>query len=266
MAAEAPHRSTRPVPLATTNDEIRPLPAKWRRQITAALVPRERVLAWLLPDLDSALHYADSAVVLTDRRLISFAPSGAAAGDGHVSAPQSWPLEQLKSMRATDRWGLGTLELLGGEGPLAQWRYTVARAAAAHRLALRTEAALAGNFEDEHDSGEPEGDIDDVSLAPPTTGALLRLFVFARQRAGLIVLGFVLTLGATAAGLVPPYLIGPLVDDVLVPYQNQVEAIRNAKLDPAAQFQQLEALHRLTISITGRSWSGTSRASASPPS
>jgi ATP-binding cassette subfamily B protein len=230
--------------LATTNDEIRPLPAKWRRQITAALMPRERVLAWLLPDLDSALHYADSAVVLTDRRLMYFAPSGAATSDGHMSAPQSWPLELLNSMRATDRWGLGTLELAGRGGSLAQWRYTVARAAAAHRLALRTEAALAGNFEDEHEGGEPEGDIDDVSLAPPTTGALLRLFVFARQRAGLIVLGFVLTLGATAAGLVPPYLIGPLVDDVLVPYQNQVEAIRNAKLDPAAQFQQLEALRQ----------------------
>ena len=39
-----------------------------------------------------------------------------------------------------------------------------------------------------------------------------------------------------------PYLIGPLVDDVLVPYQNQVEAIRQASLDPEVQAAQLEQL------------------------
>ncbi len=57
-------------------------------------------------------------------------------------------------------------------------------------------------------------------------------------------MGFVLTLGATAAGLVPPYLIGPLVDDVLVPYQNQIETIRSAGGDAAAQQAQLEALRQ----------------------
>ena len=123
------------------------------------------------------------------------------------------------------------------------WRYTVARASTAHRLALRIEAVLAGDLEEDDAWEAAEGaDEDDVSLAPPTTGALIRLFKFARQRAGLIVLGFVLTLAATAFGLVPPYLIGPLVDDVLVPYQTQIDTIRKAAADPAIQQAQLEAL------------------------
>ena len=43
---------------------------------------------------------------------------------------------------------------------------------------------------------------------------------FARAHLPLILLGFLLTLASTAAGLVPPYLTMPLMDDVLIPYQN----------------------------------------------
>ena len=62
----------------------------------------------------------------------------------------------------------------------------------------------------------------------PSMSALFRLATFARPRAGLVVLGFVLTLAATAAGLVPPYLTIPLLDNVLVPYQAASEAARKA--------------------------------------
>ena len=37
-----------------------------------------------------------------------------------------------------------------------------------------------------------------------------------------------LTLGGTAAGLVPPYLTWPLVDKVLEPYQDHVKELRSA--------------------------------------
>ncbi len=53
----------------------------------------------------------------------------------------------------------------------------------------------------------------------PSVAALYRLAAFARPRAPLIILGFVLTLASTAAGLVPPYLTMPLLDNVLIPYQ-----------------------------------------------
>ncbi|MHC5542824.1 ABC transporter ATP-binding protein, partial [Singulisphaera rosea] len=49
--------------------------------------------------------------------------------------------------------------------------------------------------------------------------SLLRLSRFARPRAGMVVLGFFLTLASTAASLVPPALTEPLVDDVLIPFE-----------------------------------------------
>jgi ATP-binding cassette, subfamily B, bacterial len=47
---------------------------------------------------------------------------------------------------------------------------------------------------------------------------LLRLVQFARPRAGMITVGFLLTVAGTAASLVPPYLTMPLIDGVLIPY------------------------------------------------
>ena len=49
---------------------------------------------------------------------------------------------------------------------------------------------------------------------------LLRLWRFAEPYKGQLFLGFVLTLASTAATLVPPYLTMPLMDDVLIPFQN----------------------------------------------
>jgi ATP-binding cassette subfamily B protein len=49
---------------------------------------------------------------------------------------------------------------------------------------------------------------------------LFKLWRFARPYRGQLLLGFVLTLASTAATLVPPYLTMPLMDDVLIPYQN----------------------------------------------
>jgi ATP-binding cassette subfamily B protein len=49
---------------------------------------------------------------------------------------------------------------------------------------------------------------------------LFKLWRFARPYQWQLLLGFVLTLASTAATLVPPYLTMPLMDDVLIPYQN----------------------------------------------
>ncbi|MBN4842208.1 ABC transporter, partial [Citrobacter braakii] len=49
---------------------------------------------------------------------------------------------------------------------------------------------------------------------------LLRLWRFARPYRWQLLAGFLLTLGSTGATLVPPYLTMPLMDEVLIPYQN----------------------------------------------
>jgi ATP-binding cassette subfamily B protein len=56
--------------------------------------------------------------------------------------------------------------------------------------------------------------------APTSTWTLFKLWRFAKPYQGQLLLGFVLTLASTAATLVPPYLTMPLMDEVLIPYQN----------------------------------------------
>ena len=54
----------------------------------------------------------------------------------------------------------------------------------------------------------------------PSTWVLLRLWRFARPYRWQLLAGFLLTLASTAATLVPPYLTIPLMDRVLIPFQN----------------------------------------------
>jgi hypothetical protein len=56
--------------------------------------------------------------------------------------------------------------------------------------------------------------------APPSTWTLFRLWRFASPTAGELLAGFLLSLASTAATLVPPYLTMPMMDKVLIPYQN----------------------------------------------
>ncbi len=187
------------------------VPLQWQRQISAALEPGEIVVAWFLSDLDLELHYAESVLVLTNRRLFDFAPQtagGATPGNGKIV--RSWPVETITTLKAADRGGLGLIELEGPAGRIAHWRYTVQRAAGAHRLSQKLDEVARG--EGQPDEAWDEALDEEPITAAPTAGALLRLLSFTRARAGLMFLGFLLTLAATAAALVPPYLTAPLTD------------------------------------------------------
>lgn len=139
----------------------------------------------------------------------------------------------------------------GGEVRLAQWHYTRACAAAADRFAREFEAwrSVAGADARLDDAVDRDGvatgksastgcetklaleradGLNRPACAPGKRSqpaiSLFRLVRFARPRARAVALGLALTLAATAAGLVPPYLTMPLLDDVLIPYQNGVAA------------------------------------------
>src|SRR5262249_52806729 len=85
----------------------------------------------------------------------------------------------------------------------------------------------------------PESQAHEVSAS---VGSLFRLLRFARGHFGALALGIALTLATTAAGLVPPYLIKPIVD-VLNPYQADVTAVQeNANLSPADRAVRLQEL------------------------
>jgi ATP-binding cassette subfamily B protein len=68
-----------------------------------------------------------------------------------------------------------------------------------------------------------------------STWVLLRLWRFARPYQGkLLLAGFLLTLASTAATLVPPYLTMPLMDEVLIPFQNGQQIDTPARAAAAA--------------------------------
>jgi ATP-binding cassette subfamily B protein len=88
-------------------------------------------------------------------------------------------------------------------------------------------------------------------LNPPSTWTLLKLWRFARPYKRSLLIGFLLTLASTAATLVPPYLTMPLMDEVLIPYQN------GADIDPGLVSLYLFGLFASGLLAWGLGWAKT---------
>ena len=80
---------------------------------------------------------------------------------------------------------------------------------------------------------------------------LLRLWRFARPYRKQLAAGFALTLASTAATLVPPYLTIPLMDDILIPFQN------GKQIDPLLVLMYLGGLLLSALLAWGLSWART---------
>ncbi|HUX83122.1 MAG TPA: ABC transporter ATP-binding protein [Halothiobacillus sp.] len=141
----------------------------------------------------------------------------------------SWPIEDpdLK-LQLGDHAGVGSLKLIDAHQVRAHWRFTMSRMPAAQNMVTQFNALQSARSEAQPDAPEqakmptewPEESSE--SLSPPSTWTLFRLWRFAKPYRAQLLLGFGLTVAATAATLVPPYLTMPLMDDVLIPYQNGV--------------------------------------------
>ncbi|QXL83454.1 ATP-binding cassette domain-containing protein [Comamonas sp. NLF-1-9] len=195
------------------------------------LAPSENVLAVLQVDLDDELHFGATTLALTERRLLARSSAGAL---------REWPLTPALGLQEFDASGVGTLELHDAHRRLALWRFTLThhpRALDFQHQFQRAVAALGqpGGLAPEPEDGQncphchtplPEGSdecpVCGVREEEPraSTWVLLRLWRFARPYQKQLLLGFVLTLLSTAATLVPPYLTIPLMDEVLIPFQD----------------------------------------------
>ena len=201
------------------------LPASWRRELQLQLTSEENVLAWLEVDLDERLYFAKGLLVLTAQRLIGCAP-------GAQSVWHSLPLLPGSRMELSDFAGVGHLRLLNEQQQLADWRFTLGQHSQAHALLTRFNQRMAGQVEAAQawcqTCHAPLASVDDTCRScelaqeevPVSTWSLFRLWRFAKPYQGQLFLGFCLTLASTAATLVPPYLTMPLMDDVLIPFQN----------------------------------------------
>lgn len=184
----------------------------------APLHPKENVLGMLEVDLDASLRFARGVLVITNQRLLSRFPNETRWREWFLGMPGL-------RMAHHDHAGVGTLELTSSDGLLASWRFTLGRNPLALRLLGCFEQAVRGvhggaiasaaaAIDDEPADAAPEDE------RPPSTWTLLRLWRFARPYQWQLLAGFVLTLAATAATLVPPYLTMPLMDKVLIPFQS----------------------------------------------
>ena len=184
--------------------------------LEAQLTMVENVLARLTVDLDARLHFSNGLLALTDHRLL------ARESDGTW---RDWELaREGLALQLTDHAGIGTFDLVDARGRLGRWRYTLAHQAEALALLKLFERQVAGIGASATGSGATD-DEDTLPASrqpatPPSTWVLLRLGRFARPYRKQLIGGFLLTLASTAATLVPPYLTIPLMDDILIPFQN----------------------------------------------
>jgi ATP-binding cassette subfamily B protein len=211
------------------------LPESWQIEVEQKLSSGENVLGSVEVDLDARLHFNKGVLVVTDRRLMARAP-----GD---TLWVEWTYRPGLSLRHHDHAGVGHLELFDQEGRLGAWRFTLGQNLQAIRALDQFREQL-----ESHVSGlpvsipeqnicpsckaplEPEQEecpiCTKVLHTPPSTWTLFRLWRFAQPYRGQLLIGFILMLLGTAAHMIPPYLSMPLMDKVLIPYQN------GEKIDP----------------------------------
>ncbi|MEY4121406.1 MAG: hypothetical protein RLZZ457_244 [Pseudomonadota bacterium] len=182
--------------------------------------------------MDAQLQFAQGLLIVTDQRVLCAQRS--------VSSQVEWssfPLAPGLVMQHTDYAGVGTLSLVDAQARIASWRFTLTHNVTAMRLqeifAARVEVLTHGKpLKAQADARCPQckltlehpGDACPVCSreqhAPLSTWGLFRLWRFAKPYRWRLLAGFLLTLASTAATLVPPYMTMPLMDEVLIPFQN----------------------------------------------
>ena len=215
--------------ISDTKSTANTLPQSKQDEIGRQMTGSEQLVCWMEGDLDTKLHFNRYLLAITNTRILSKAHS--------KSTWQSWSYHKDLKLQRHDHAGVGNLELFDGESRLGNWRYTLANNTEAQKIATSFELQLSDfidgktskpvtettcpNCQAILEPGQEECPVCSVeTYTPPSTWVLFRLWQFAQPYKGQLLLGFMLTLAATAATMVPPYLTMPLMDKVLIPYQN----------------------------------------------
>ena len=234
------------------------LPNAWQTNVHAHVPATEPIIAWLEVNLDTELRFKNCLLLLTEKYLLSFSDE--------QTSPQVFAYSPTLELRQHDHAGVGSLSLFDGEQRVALWRYTLALDSLAQRFIKQFQQQLACfttgtkvNL-DAPDSCEKCGALlineqcpqcDNDEEIPPSTWTLLKLWRFARPYRWQLLSGFLLMLASTAATLVPPYLTMPLMDKVLIPYQN------GAPIDTVEVTWLLAGLFASALLAWGLGWAKT---------
>jgi ATP-binding cassette, subfamily B, bacterial len=188
------------------------VPSNWHPALQTLGLDSENALACLQVDLDGQLRFTHEILIVTDRRLLALQ-----RGAGGVIQHQFWSMQAGLSLQLSDHAGVGSLELLDAQHRLATWRFT---------LRHNPQAMLLVDVFNQRCTGEispvfaPLDASEEDDSAPVRTWGLFKLWRFAQPYRNQLMLGLGLTLASTAFTLVPPYMTMPLMDQVLIPFQN----------------------------------------------
>lgn len=214
------------------------LPSTWLAITNAQLalsplLPAEVIHGCLEINLDNQLYFKKQLLVISNQRLLCFHDINHASSENLTAYGYHANLK----LQRHDHAGVGKIELFDGEIRLAVWFYTLAQDIVAARFIKQFKQQLTSFISglpvpiesaeicpncqtalstDDNECPQCNSTID----SPPSTWTLFRLWRFAKPYQWQLLAGFLLMLASTAATLVPPYLTIPLMDKVLIPYQN----------------------------------------------
>ncbi len=190
-------------------------------------------------DLDQRLQFEKGLLVLTNRRLLCFEENQAGP-----QPFQDWVLGEIAGLSMEEMGATAALHLTATAASANRhWRFTAGLVKEADTFVacfLDQQRALDGGVpsampEPIETEGDDEG-LGFTDLMPDAThgNPLLRLLKFSRPWLRLIVLGLLLTIAATSASLLTPWITGVLVDKLLIPLQTKSDEIHLRQLLPYA--------------------------------
>ncbi len=208
--------------MVTANGNLDALLLEDQAEVRSQLEPGECVLSVAECDLDENLQFGRTLLVLTDQRLISFSSK---------TGFSSWKRANCESLKLSQHGAIASMELFGNEGRLAQWRLTAHVFVQSRRLVRKWDTSERPAEEQPQESICPSCgaampvDMVKCDACTPKAvtqvhAALYRLLPFAKPRLGMVLLGLALATASTGASMIPPYLSRPIINKVLIPFQN----------------------------------------------
>ena len=201
-------------------DEVVAMPTKVRADVEGALEDHV-IQLYALADLDATLQYARTWVALGVQRLALVFEGGA--------EPLVLERSTIREVSEVPGLSCSVMRFSTGEGmaPLAEVRYTHRRKAGMANLRFVLEHAAAGEevpIPEDEDGVYLEsilGPVRDAEgrVAVHETNVVRRLLGYLKPYGLQLGAGMAAAVFLAVASLVPPYLTGMLVDDVLEPFQ-----------------------------------------------
>jgi len=184
-------------------------------------------------DLDPALHFHTGLIFLTNKRLLHVEEDN--SGTNPI---RSWKLDEIDDLVLEEMGATVALHLMQAGVSTWHWRVTSGLTREIDSFVARfidqQKIVRSGSVSPGTESKAVEDEDESLAEGKERGGTrrnpLIRLFVFSKPWLSLMLLGLLLTIAATSASLITPWLTKDLVDEVLVKKQSDTEDVHVHKV------------------------------------